>query len=158
MLDLRTPGLRRRLTLAVIGLHGLVLRLSRGRLLDRVAGMPVVLVTTTGRRTGRRRTTPLTTIPHGDALLLVGSAGGSDRPPAWSLNLEAAGRCEVTRRGVTAWMTATRADAEERARLWPVVVARYAGYGRYQARTTREIPVFVLVPDVPVAPEGAPAP
>jgi hypothetical protein len=65
---------------------------------------------------------------------------------------------EITRRGVTVPMTAVRADAEARARLWPVVVERYAGYGRYQARTAREIPVFVLRPDAAAARGDAPAP
>jgi deazaflavin-dependent oxidoreductase (nitroreductase family) len=144
VLDLRAPGWRRSLTLAVIRAHALVLRLARGRLLGRLAGMEVVLLETRGRRSGRRRVTPLTTIPDGDRLLLVGSAGGSDRSPAWALNLEADGRCVLTRRGQTSTWLAIRVDAAERDRLWALVVARHPGYGRYQSRTRREIPVFAL--------------
>ena len=60
-----------------------IYRLSRGRVLGRVAGMPVLLLTTTGRRSGRLRTTPLTYFEVGDELLIVGSNGGEDRAPAW---------------------------------------------------------------------------
>ncbi len=102
VLDLTRPGWRRRLTLGVIAVHRALYRASGGRLLGRVAGMPVLLLTTTGRRTGRSRTTPLTYLRDGDALVLVASAGGSDRPPAWSLNLDARSRCR--RHGVVgAW-------------------------------------------------------
>jgi deazaflavin-dependent oxidoreductase (nitroreductase family) len=126
--------------------HVLVYRASRGRVLGRLAGMPVVLLTTTGRRSGRPRTVALTTIPHGDALLLVGSFGGSDEAPAWLLNLRAHPRATV-RQGGTRWeATARVASAEERERLWQVVVATHDGYARYQDRTARRIPVVLLMP------------
>lgn len=146
MLDLTRPGLRRRLTLALIGLHRVLYRASGGRVLGRVAGMPVLLLTTTGRRSGRRRTTPLTFLRDGDALVLVASAGGSDRPPAWSLNLVAQPRAAVrVARSVMA-VTARVASPSERARLWPVIVATYPGYARYQSRTARQIDVLLLSP------------
>jgi deazaflavin-dependent oxidoreductase (nitroreductase family) len=124
----------------------LLYRASRGRLLGRLAGMPVVLLTTTGRRSGRPRTVALTTVPHGDCLLLVGSFGGSDEAPAWLLNLRAHPRARV-RWGDARWEVVARvASAEERERLWPVVVATHDGYARYQTRTARRIPVVVLTP------------
>ncbi len=124
----------------------LLYRATRGRVLGRLAGMPVVLLTTAGRRSGRPRTVALTTIPHGDALLLVGSFGGSDEPPAWLLNLGAHPHATV-RWGSARWeATAQVASAEERERLWPVVVAAHDGYARYQARTARRIPVVLLRP------------
>lgn len=147
MLDLTRPGPRRRLTLAVIRLHAVVYRVSGGRMLGRVAGMPVLLLTTTGRRTGRRRTTPLTFFRDGDDLVLVASAGGSDRAPAWALNLADRPRAEITVGSETRPVTARQATPGERDRLWPVVTGTYPGYARYQARTTREIPLLLLAPE-----------
>ena len=111
--------------------------------------MPVLLLTTTGRRTGRSRTTPLTYLRDGDALVLVASAGGSDRAPAWSLNLDADPDVIVRRGGRAERRLARRASAEERDRLWPEITATYRGYARYQARTAREIPVYLLEPHGP---------
>jgi len=147
VLDLTRPGLRRRLTLAVIRLHGFVYRVSGGRVLGRVAGMPVLLLTTTGRRTGRRRTTPLTFFRDGDEVVLVASAGGSDRAPAWALNLAAGPRAEITVGSETRPVRARQATPGERDRLWPVVTRTYPGYARYQARTAREIPLLLLAPE-----------
>ena len=65
----------------------MIYRLTRGRALGRVAGMPVLLLTTTGRCSGRPRTTPLTYFEDGADLVVIGSNGGEDRPPAWWLNL-----------------------------------------------------------------------
>jgi deazaflavin-dependent oxidoreductase (nitroreductase family) len=125
-------------------LHVLLYRASRGRLLARLAGMPVVLLTTTGRRSGRSRTVALTTIPHADGLLLVGSFGGSDEPPGWLLNLRARPKATV-RLGRARWpVTARVVTTEERALLWPIVIATNPGYARYQARTRRTIPVVLL--------------
>jgi deazaflavin-dependent oxidoreductase (nitroreductase family) len=146
MLDLTRPGWRRRLTLAVIAFHRVVFRASGGRVLGRVAGMPVLLLTTTGRRTGRQRTTPLTYLRDGDALVLIASAGGSDGPPAWSLNLDAGPEVVVRRGRRTERRRARRASVAERDRLWPEITATYQGYARYQARTAREIPVYLLEP------------
>ena len=115
-------------------------------MLGRVAGMPVLLLTTTGRRSGRRRTTPLTFLRDGDALVLVASAGGSDRPPAWSLNLVAEPRAAVRVARSAMEVTARVASPSERARLWPAIVATYPGYARYQSRTAREIAVLLLTP------------
>ena len=144
MLDLTRPGWRRRLTLAVIAAHRTIYRVSGGRLLGHMAGMPVLLLTTTGRRTGRSRTTPLTYLRDGDALVLIASAGGSDRAPAWSLNLDAGPDVVVRRGRRTERRRARRASAAERDRLWPEIIATYQGYARYQARTAREIPVYLL--------------
>lgn len=146
MLDLARPGLRRRITLTVIALHHAVYRASGGRVGGRVVGLPVLLLTTTGRRTGRLRTTPLTYLAEGRSLVLVASAGGSDRPPAWSLNLEAQPEVVVRRGRTLTPMTARPASPAERARLWPRIVEAYPGYGRYQERTERTIGVFLLDP------------
>lgn len=126
--------------------HVLLYRASGGRLLARLAGMPVVLLTTTGRRSGRPRTVPLTTIPHGDALLLVGSFGGSDEAPGWLVNLQARPQATVRLGGARWAVTARLATPGERARLWPIVTGTNPGYARYQARTRRTLPVVLLTP------------
>jgi deazaflavin-dependent oxidoreductase (nitroreductase family) len=138
--------LRRRLIRLLSRAHRGVVHASRGRLLGRVAGMPVLLLTTTGRRTGKKRTVPLTYLRDGDDYVIVGSFGGSDRPPAWWVNLEHEPRAVVRRAGARLDVTARTADPDERTRLWPLVTAAYPGYGRYQARTNRPIPVVLLTP------------
>ena len=79
-------------------------------------------------------------------LVLVASRGGDDRQPGWYLNLVARPEVEVTRRGARTAMVARTATPEERAELWPRVVAAYAGYAEYQRRTAREIPLVICTP------------
>jgi deazaflavin-dependent oxidoreductase (nitroreductase family) len=137
---------RRTLIRALGRVHRAVIRVGGGRVLGRVAGMPVLLLTTRGRHTGKRRTVPLTYLRDGTDLVVVGSFGGSDRPPAWWLNLEHDPRATVEHDGVTVVVTARTTDAEERARLWPLVIGANPGYARYQARTRRRIPIVLLTP------------
>jgi deazaflavin-dependent oxidoreductase (nitroreductase family) len=144
VLDIRRPGLRRRLTLALIRLHAVAYRTSGGRLGSRIAGMPVLLLTTAGRRSGRRRTTPLTYLTTTQGLVLIASAGGSDRSPAWALNLMAQPVAEIRLGRRVVPVRARPTTGEERHGLWRLVVSTWPGYARYQARTTREIPVFLL--------------
>ncbi len=127
--------------------HLAVQRLSRGRLLGRVAGMPVLLLTTTGRRSGKARTTPLTFFRDGPDLVVVASNGGADRPPDWSLNLQANPRAVVVIGTDELAVTARTASAEERERLWSVITATYSGYAAYQRKTARRIPVMILTPE-----------
>ena len=128
--------------------HRLVLAATGGRLGWSAAGMPVVELTTTGRHSGRLRTTMLTSpYEEGDAIVLVASRGGDDRNPDWYLNL-----CE--RPEVTASvggapprpMRAAVASADERARLWPLLTARHPNYAGYQEKTSRQIPIVLLRP------------
>lgn len=139
--------LRRFLIRALSRVHGAIYRTSRGRLLGRLAGMPVLLLTTTGRRTGRRRTATLTYFRDGGDLVLIGSFGGSDLPPAWWLNLQADPKASVLIGGTTSTVTARAATVEERDRLWPLVTTTNPGYARYQERTARPIPVVLLMPE-----------
>lgn len=109
--------------------------------------MPVLLLTTTGRRTGRARRTVLTTPVHDDdRIVLVASYGGDDRHPAWFLNLRDAPDVTVAMEGRTRSMTARIASDEEKGDLWLRIVAAYGGYGSYQGRTDRDIPVVILEP------------
>jgi len=131
----------------VSGLHRTVFRLSNGGLANRGFGMPVVMLTTTGRKSGKRRTTMLTSpVQDGERLVLVASYGGDDRHPAWFLNLRDNPQVELTMGGSTRPMRARAASAEEKADLWPRVVDAYKGYGQYQRRTERDIPLVIVEP------------
>lgn len=123
-------------------------KLSGGRFGWDVANMPVLELTTTGRKSGRPRTVLLTSpLRDGDAIVVVASRGGDDHHPAWLVNLRANPDVEVAiGRQPKRPMRARIADPDERARLWPQVVAKYKGYGDYQAKTDREIPLVLLEP------------
>lgn len=129
---------------ALTTFHERLYRISGGRLGGRLVGMPVLLLSTTGRRTGRRRTTPLTYTTDGDNLVLVASYGGDDHHPDWYLNLTAHPLVEVEREGRVEQRMARTATAEEKARLWPGIVDTYKGYGDYQRKTQRDIPLVIL--------------
>jgi deazaflavin-dependent oxidoreductase (nitroreductase family) len=128
--------------------HRGALRISGGRLGWTAGGMPVVELTTTGRRSGQPRTVMLTSpLRDGETIVLVASRGGDDRHPAWLLNVRDHPEVEVAMGGGPPQrMNARIADADERARLWPLVVARYKHYGDYQTRTDREIPLVLVEP------------
>jgi len=136
--------LRRAAITALSRTHLALYRASRGRLLGSVAGMPVLLLTTTGRRSRKPRTTPLTFFRDGEDLVVIGSNGGADRAPDWLLNLREHPRAIVTIGDVRLPVSAATAAAEQRERLWPLITATYPGYAAYQARTTRQIPVVLL--------------
>lgn len=109
--------------------------------------MPVLMLTTTGRKSGQPRTTMLTSpLQDGGQIMLVASNGGDDRDPAWLHNLRVDPQVQVTMEGRTVPMTAHVADATEKAELWPRIVADHANYAGYQAKTDRDIPVVVLEP------------
>jgi deazaflavin-dependent oxidoreductase (nitroreductase family) len=122
------------------------MKLSGGRLGWDVANMPVLELTTTGRKTGRPHTVVLTSpVRDGDSIVVVASRGGDNHHPAWFLNLRDDPDVDVAiGREPKRSMRARVADPDERARLWPQVVARYKGYGDYQTRTDREIPLVLL--------------
>jgi deazaflavin-dependent oxidoreductase (nitroreductase family) len=131
----------------VTGFHRAVFQVSNGRLANRGYGMPVLQLTTTGRKSGKGRTTMLTSpVQDGDRLVVVASNGGDDRQPKWLLNLRDDPNVEVTTDGRTKAMRARVASPEEKAELWPRVVAAHRGYAQYQTRTDRDIPVVILEP------------
>ena len=147
-LVLRARRWLRRWTISVLSkTHLAVHRLTRGRALGSVAGMPVLLLTTTGRRSGKARTTPLTFFRDGADLVVIASNGGADRPPDWSVNLERNPRAAVEIGTDRLLVSARTATEEERERLWRTVTATYSGYARYQERTKRPIPIVLLTPD-----------
>nr|WP_198653700.1 nitroreductase family deazaflavin-dependent oxidoreductase [Actinocorallia populi] len=114
-------------------------------------GVPVCLVTTRGRKTGRPRTLPLLFLPDGDRVIIVASQGGLPKNPLWYLNIKADPEVLVQVGRVERRMRARTASPEERAELWPRLVAMYADFDSYQARAPREIPVVVCEPH-PAAP------
>jgi deazaflavin-dependent oxidoreductase (nitroreductase family) len=145
-----TPSEERIGTLAVRVMSSVntwIFRASGGRIGNRFRyGAPVLLLATTGRKSGARRTTPLIYLEDGERVVLVASKGGMSHSPGWSHNLLANPECEVTIGARTRAMRARRASAEEKALLWPRLVAIYRDYDDYQARTTRDIPVLILTP------------
>lgn len=139
--------LKRSAQRAVTTAHRQVFDLSKGRVAGRAFGMPVVKLTTVGRTSGQPRHTMLTSPVHDDSrIVLVASDGGAARHPAWYLNLRRDPHVTATMSGRSRSMVARTAGAEERAVLWPQIVAAYSGYAGYQAKTDRNIPVVILEP------------
>jgi deazaflavin-dependent oxidoreductase (nitroreductase family) len=128
-------------------LHRGVLKVSGGRVGWRAKNMPVLELTTTGRKSGERRAVLLTS-PHqeGETIVVVASRGGEDHHPAWYLNVVADPNVDVVMQGRSRPMYAHPATPEERARLWPLVTGAFPHYAGYQRKTDREIPLVLLDP------------
>ncbi|MEU1984981.1 nitroreductase/quinone reductase family protein [Nocardia sp. NPDC019395] len=128
--------------------HRALLRISFGRLGTEYFGMPVLELTTIGRKTGRPRSVMLTApVVDGDDYIVVASRVGDPTNPAWYWNLRADPAVEVSfRDGPRRSMTAYVLSREQRAPLWSRIVADYPVYGEYEQRTTREIPLVRLTP------------
>ena len=109
-------------------------------------GVPVLLLTTIGRKTGQPRIAPLLFIEDGDNVIVVGSQGGLPKHPLWYKNLQANPECEVQIKRRKMKMKAHTAAPEERERLWPKLVEHYPDFASYQSWTDRVIPVIVLEP------------
>jgi deazaflavin-dependent oxidoreductase (nitroreductase family) len=121
-------------------------RATRGRLFGQIAGTPVLLLTTVGRRSGQPRTVPVVYLPDGERMIVIGSNAGHETAPAWSLNLEANPSAEVQVGGNRRKVHARIAEGEERAELWRKMNKQYSGFDDYSERTTRDIHLFVLDP------------
>jgi deazaflavin-dependent oxidoreductase (nitroreductase family) len=121
-------------------------RLSRGRIGGRVGRAPVLLLTTTGRKSGQQRTAPVLYMRDGDRLVVIGSNAGNAKPPAWALNLRANGDASVEVGADRRDVRARVAEGEERAELWRRMNEQYGGFEDYRARTSRDIALFVLEP------------
>ena len=110
----------------------------------RDTGLPVIIVTHTGNKTGAIRKTPLMRVKDGANYVLIGSVGGAPKNPVWVYNLRTKPAVEIRDHAVVQAMRVREVEVEaERARLWDLAVAAYPPYAEYQARTTRRIPVFV---------------
>ncbi len=128
--------------------HRGLIALSGGRAGRSFGGMPVIELTTTGRKSGQPRTSMLTSpYQEEDRTYVVASRGGDDQNPAWFLNLVENPDVMVSIQGAPAQkMRASALDPDERARVWPLITAKHAHYAGYQKKTQREIPVVVLMP------------
>lgn len=133
---------------AMNAVHRLLVRVTGGRAGYEFVGMPVLELTTIGRRSGQERSVLLTSpLREGDALVVVASRGGDDQNPAWFLNLREHPDVQVALKGGPRTpMRARVATPEERARMWPQIAGRYRNYAGYQRRTSREIPLVLLEP------------
>lgn len=110
------------------------------------AGVEIVLIGTTGRRTGRPRFSPVIRVTDGDRYVAIASMGGSPTHPGWFHNLTADPNIEVRDRATVHQMRARVATGEEKARLWKLATERWPAYDDYQARTERKIPLVVCEP------------
>jgi deazaflavin-dependent oxidoreductase (nitroreductase family) len=110
-------------------------------------GVPVLLLTTKGRKTGAPRTAPLLYLRDGERLIIVGSQGGLPNHPQWFLNLIQHPQVEVQVGAEVRTMHGRVATPEEREQLWPRLVALYADFAKYQSWTERTIPVVILTPE-----------
>jgi deazaflavin-dependent oxidoreductase (nitroreductase family) len=109
--------------------------------------MLVVDLKTTGRKSGQQRSSMLTSpLQDGDKIVLVASRGGDPHHPAWFHNLKANPDVEIMMSGKNRPMRARVATPDEKSEMWPKVVAKYKGYGQYQTKTTRDIPLVILEP------------
>jgi deazaflavin-dependent oxidoreductase (nitroreductase family) len=113
----------------------------------RDTGLPVIIVTHTGNKTGAIRKTPLMRVKDGNRYVLVGSQGGAPTDPVWVHNLRANPKVELRDETVVSPMRVSEVkDAAERARLWALAVAAFPPYADYQKKTERTIPLFVAEP------------
>ena len=126
--------------------HRLILGVTRGKAGWTAGNMPVLELTTIGRKSGEPRSCLLTSpIQENGEIVIVASRGGDDHHPAWYLNLLETPQVQVSYKGAPhKIMTARTANSEDRARMWPVVAGAYKGYAGYQEKTSREIPLVIL--------------
>lgn len=124
--------------------HPKLYRWSGGRIGGSLLGLPVLLLTTRGRKTGESRTTALMYLPHGKDFVVIASYLGEPRHPAWWLNLEAEPLASVQVGSEHHPVRAREAQDEERENLWQTMSEKVPDYDEYKSRTSRRIPVVVL--------------
>jgi F420H(2)-dependent quinone reductase len=124
--------------------HVSLYRLTNGKV---GGGKSLLVLTTTGRKSGIERDTPLFFFPDGDHFIIIGSNGGAPKHPTWWLNLQSNPKAKIQIRSRVLSVTARQADAEESKRLWEIISENYKNFVGYQKRTTREIPIVILTPE-----------
>ncbi|HEX2052227.1 MAG TPA: nitroreductase family deazaflavin-dependent oxidoreductase [Actinomycetota bacterium] len=132
----------------VTAAHVAMYRGSRGKLGSRMGRMPVLLLTTTGRKSGKPRTTPLSYVEDRGSFVLAASNGGNPWFPSWYHNLKARPAATVQTGAQRMQVAARVATAAERERLWPKFVEGFKGYESYAAKTSRPIPLVILTPEL----------
>ena len=130
------------------GVHRALMKVSFGKIGWKAAGMPVLELTTVGRKSGQPRSCLLTSpLQIGGNYVIVASRGGDDHHPAWFLNLQANPAVQVAVNGQPKRASRARvATADERAEWWPKITADFKNYAGYQSKTQREIPLVLLEP------------
>lgn len=129
-----------------IALNVWLYRSSGGRVMGKMRGAPILLLTTRGRKSGRSRTVPLLYLKDGETFVIVASFAGAPKDPAWYLNLVAQPKVNLQVGSQRFDAKVRRASLEEKGRLWPRLVALYPQYADYQKRTPRDIPVVIVSP------------
>lgn len=123
-----------------------VYRRSGGKRMGHLRGMPVLLLTTVGRKTGKQRVTPVMYIRDGSNFVITASNNGKDKQPGWFLNLKASSQTTIEVDGAAKHVIAHQASPEEKGRLWPLLVKQAPFFEKYQKNTTRDIPMVILLP------------
>jgi F420H(2)-dependent quinone reductase len=121
-------------------------RWSGGRVFGKLGGAPVLLLTTTGRKSGQQRTAPVVYVRDGERIAVIGSNAGNVRAPAWALNLVANPEAEIQVGRRRSAVRARIAEDDERTAWWRRMTAQYPGFDSYEDRTDRDIRLFVLEP------------
>jgi deazaflavin-dependent oxidoreductase (nitroreductase family) len=128
------------------GIHNTLYRLTGGKVGGKMGNLPVLLLTSTGRKSGQARTNPLLYAPAGDGYAVIASKGGAPQHPLWYLNLQANPDAKVRVGRETRQVRARDAEGDERERLWRSLADVFPGYDKYAEKTSRRIPVVVLEP------------
>ncbi len=123
-----------------------IYRWTGGRVLGKLNGYDVCLVTMTGAKSGKQRVIPLMYVPYKEGVIIVASQGGAPRNPVWFNNLVAHPDIDVQYKSRKMKLRARRAEADEKEAVWPVCCEYYPDYDLYQKRTPRDIPVFICEP------------
>ena len=127
-------------------IHAAMYRMTKGKLGAKMGKAPVLLLTTTGRKSGQPRTSPLFYVVDGARFVIVASNAGQAHAPAWFANLKANPNATIEVKGEKHAVTGREGTDEERAKYWPELLAIYKTYDNYQQKTARPIPVVVLDP------------
>ena len=119
-------------------------RLTNGSMMASMRGMPVLLLNTVGRKTGKKRTTPLMYIKDGDDYIITASNNGRDHHPGWFYNLKESPQVTIEVPGQKLLVNASVATKEQSARLWPILISKAPFFDKYRKGTLRDIPMVVL--------------
>lgn len=127
-------------------LNTFIYKLTNGRLMGKLQGWDVVLITMTGAKSGEKRTVPLMHVPYKDGVIIVASQGGAPKSPVWNNNLVANPDIEAQFRGKKMKLRARLASDDEKESLWPLCDQHYPPFADYRKRTDRNIPMYICEP------------
>ena len=142
----RSGNFARAIQRAAMSLHVSLYRLTNGAVGGSMGGHAILILTTTGRKSGKKRATPVQYTIDGDRFIIIASNGGAPKHPTWLFNLRANPQAQIQIGAKTITVNASEASRDERPRLWSQVTSAHQNFAGYQKRTTREIPVIILTP------------